>query len=101
MDTMRESKCPSPLDDRSNFSTPETTCPFHAAPSGAALCVCFGVWIAHVFFEIFLRDSAECERRDRAFKKKLFHSPGTARAAPAAEIILASMQMRRACPTES
>jgi hypothetical protein len=40
-----------------------------------------------VLFEVFLRESVEGKRGDRAFKKGRRHPPCTAGAAPAAEII--------------
>ena len=56
-------------------------------PDETILCVCFGIRVARVPFEVFLGDSDEGERSDRAFKNRRGHSPGTAGAAPAAEII--------------
>ena len=40
-----------------------------------------------MLFEVFLRESVESKRGDRAFKKGRRHPPCTAGAAPAAEVI--------------
>jgi hypothetical protein len=51
------------------------------------LCVCLGIRVAAVLFEVFLRESVKGQRSDRAFKKRRGHSPRTAGAAPTAEIV--------------
>jgi hypothetical protein len=40
-----------------------------------------------VLFEIFLGDTIEGDRRNGAFKERRRDAPGTARAAPAAEVV--------------
>ena len=76
--------------DRSNFSGAERgvrLVSISCAKHDTALCVCLRIWATGVLFEIFLRDSVEGKRRNRAFKKGCRHSPCTAGAAPAAEVI--------------
>jgi hypothetical protein len=61
--------------------------PFSCAVDENRLCVCLGIWVTGVPFEIFLRESVEGECGDRAFKKRGRHSPRTTGAAPATEIV--------------
>jgi len=72
------------------FLSVRTWCPFDVHFMRAVetrLCVCLGLWVAGVLFEVCLRESVEGECGDRAFKKRSGNSPHTAGAAPAAEIV--------------
>jgi len=56
-------------------------------PGETSLSVWLENLVTGVPFEIFLRESVECECGDCAFKKRGRHSPCTAGAAPATEIV--------------
>jgi hypothetical protein len=51
------------------------------------LCISLGIGVASVLFEVFLRKAVEGECSNGAFQTRSCHSPCTAGAAPAVEIV--------------